>query len=38
MDKALFTFANGDKYVSEYRDAKRNGQGTYSCQWQQVRW
>jgi len=25
------TFANGDKYVGEYRDDKRNGQGTYTA-------
>ncbi len=23
------TFANGDKYVGEYKDDKRNGQGTF---------
>ena len=25
-----YTFASGDKYVGEYRDGKRNGQGTYT--------
>ena len=25
-----YTFANGDKYVGEYKDGKANGQGTYS--------
>jgi hypothetical protein len=25
-----YTFANGDKYVGEYKDNKRNGQGTYT--------
>ena len=24
------TFANGDKYVGEYRDNKKTGQGTYT--------
>ena len=32
-----YTFADGGKYVGEYRDNKRNGQGTYtyglSTQW-----
>lgn len=25
-----FTFSNGDKYVGEYKDGKKNGQGTYT--------
>jgi hypothetical protein len=25
-----FTFSNGDKYVGEHKDDKRNGQGTYT--------
>ena len=25
-----YTFANGNKYVGEYKDGKRNGQGTYT--------
>ena len=25
-----YTYANGDKYVGEYKDDKRNGQGTYT--------
>jgi hypothetical protein len=25
-----YTFANGDKYVGEFKDDKRNGQGTYT--------
>ena len=25
-----YTFANGEKYVGEYKDDKRNGQGTYT--------
>ena len=25
-----YTFANGDKYVGEFRDNKKNGQGTYT--------
>ena len=26
-----YTFADGDKYVGEYKDGKRNGQGTYTA-------
>ena len=29
-DKAPILFANGDKYIGEYKDDKYNGQGTYT--------
>ena len=29
-DKATTTYADGDKYVGEYQDNKRHGQGTYT--------
>ena len=25
-----FTYANGDKYVGEWKDGNKNGQGTYT--------
>ena len=30
MDKELYTFANGGKYVGEYKDDKKHGQGTFT--------
>jgi hypothetical protein len=28
--QGTFTFANGDKYVGEWKDDKQHGQGTYT--------
>jgi hypothetical protein len=29
-DDLIRTYANGDKYVGEYKDGARNGQGTFT--------
>ncbi|SVD40958.1 uncharacterized protein METZ01_LOCUS393812, partial [marine metagenome] len=29
-DQGTYTFADGDKYVGEYKDGKYHGQGTYT--------
>ena len=28
--QGTYTFADGDKYIGEYKDDKMNGQGTYT--------
>ena len=30
MEKGTYTFANGTKYVGEFEDNERNGQGVYT--------
>ena len=30
MDKHIYTWKNGNKYIGQFKDGKKHGQGTYT--------